>query len=861
MMQNKKQWWIEHWHIVLAFVIPFLIMLGVYASYGVYPFGDGSVLVLDLNGQYVSYFEAFRDAVLHGKSLLYSHSRSLSGEMLGIVAYYLASPFSLLVLMFPRANITEALFLMTLLKIACAGLTFALYLKRKPLPKTAVVMLSISYALSAYSVVQVMNIMWMDGVLALPLLMLSIEQLVEEHKTTLFTGVLIYLFITNYYIAYMTGILCFFYFMYYRLLINKRTVQQIVLFFRQTLIAILCTAWLLIPTAYSLTLGKSEFSKPNISLFSKFTFLDFFAKLLPSTYDSVNIEGLPFVYASILMLVFVIVYFANKTIPQRQRIVSGVFLIGLIVLMNVSVFDLAMHGFQNPNWLNYRYSFFVSFFGLSLCARALEHRAGITKSLVLKAVLGVGGFVILVQAMDYSFVSDESTIWLSLCSLFLYALFLSISTSSKRYRLFQGILILVMAGELTLNAITSLDRLDYEVLYSTRESYAPYMKEIRLPLSKIAYDDPGMYRIEKTFHRTVNDPMSLGIRGLSHSTSTLHAKAITLLQRLGFSARDHWTKYLGATPVTDAIFGVRYVLTKEIPVDYYELKFRLESISAYYNKYALSLGFGASKNVVSLDMNEQNPFVLQNKLLSRLVGWDDTDFFEEVAIQELVLENVSHSKIAGHDTYKEIDGSVNAQIEFILGPSANPIYAYFPSNYEREVNLWLDHEWLDTFFGNESYRIMSLGANNQVRSLIMTITNREVYLKENTPYFYQLNAEKFAQAMAILASQNLQLSSYSETKLEGSVSMNRDGVFFTTLPFEKGWSIAVDGKKVDYYEVADALIGFDLPAGEHRITMHFFPYGMKLGLLLGVIGLALWWWLNRLETSVAIIDESKYEQG
>ena len=48
----------EHKHIFWAFLIPFGIMLGIYAALGTYPFGTSSVLVLDLNGQYVYFFEA-----------------------------------------------------------------------------------------------------------------------------------------------------------------------------------------------------------------------------------------------------------------------------------------------------------------------------------------------------------------------------------------------------------------------------------------------------------------------------------------------------------------------------------------------------------------------------------------------------------------------------------------------------------------------------------------------------------------------------------------------------------------------------------------------------------------------------------
>ena len=112
-----------------AFLIPFVLLFCIYLSRAIYPFGNGSVLILDLNGQYVYFFAELRNKLLHGGSLLYSWSRSLGGEFLGIFAYYLSSPFSLITCLFPASHITEALLLMFMLKAGACGFSMALYLR------------------------------------------------------------------------------------------------------------------------------------------------------------------------------------------------------------------------------------------------------------------------------------------------------------------------------------------------------------------------------------------------------------------------------------------------------------------------------------------------------------------------------------------------------------------------------------------------------------------------------------------------------------------------------------------------------------------------------------------------------------
>lgn len=830
-------------YLLLAFVLPMVILMGVYMTFYVYPFGEGSVLVLDLNGQYVSYFEAFRQAFLEGGSLFYSWSSTLGGEFLGLAAYYLLSPFSLLTLIFPKEHITEAILLMTLMKLGAASLTMTYYVKKKGCEKDYAMLFGVAYGLCSYGVVQVMNLMWIDALILLPLWIMGIERLIDEKKMGLFLFSLVSLFITNYYIAYMLGLFGGLYFIYYCLkqgYNRKECASALGRFLIYTLIAILLCAWLLIPTAYSLTLGKTTFTTPDYSFRVKFDLLDFVTKLLPSTYDSVNVQGLPFIYCSLWGLYACILYFLNTAIDKKEKLCSLFLLVGIFLCMNLSTVDLILHGFQNPNWLNYRYAFVFPFIMLSLGSESLRHKEGIKDTHIYGVAFGLIACLALIQKLEFSYVSDLYSITLG-CVLILIYMALFLSHKAKVY-LVNTILLLVLCVELLSNTYTSLKALDKEVLYSTRESYIPVMEETRTILDMVAYRDPDFYRVEKSYHRTVNDPMSLQMMGISHSTSTLNAKAIKLLAQMGYSSRDHWSKYLGGTLVSDSLLGIRYVLSKdEIYPFGYEKDFSYEHIAVYKNPYALGILNGVYRDILEVDTDELSPLEQLNSIVSSMMGMTYTQFFKPMEPTDIYLENVSESSIASHTCYREIDSSLNAQVEYIL-PSSNghAVYAYFPSSYPREVNLWLNTEWLDTFFGNESTRIQSLGVTHEDTSLIMTITNSEVYLREEIPYFFYFDEELFKDTMQVLQQGVASIQSSSPTSLKATITINDDDMLcYTSIPYQKGWTIKVDGKKVDYYEVLDALIGFDLESGTHEIEMHFTPYGFKLGLLLGILGLVL----------------------
>ena len=61
----------------------------------------------------------------------------------------------------------------------------------------------------------------------------------------------------------------------------------------------------------------------------------------------------------------------------------------------------------------------------------------------------------------------------------------------------------------------------------------------------------------------------------------------------------------------------------------------------------------------------------------------------------------------------------------------------------------------------------------------------------------------------------------------------------TTIPYDKGWQVTVDGVPVEAYEVVDALLAFDVPDGEHTVTLRYAPREYKIGRVTGAIGLVL----------------------
>lgn len=163
-----------------------------------------------------------------------------------------------------------------------------------------------------------------------------------------------------------------------------------------------------------------------------------------------------------------------------------------------------------------------------------------------------------------------------------------------------------------------------DITFSTRDSYLSVILPLREKVEEIKAQDDGFYRIEKNFFRSVNDPMAVNMYGLSHSSSTLNARAIDMLGFFGFTSNGHYSRFSGNTPLTCDIFGVKYILdcagesTANIK--------SADDITVTENKDALPVGYLANSKLSKLELSKYDVFENQNALLNAMTG-GNREFF------------------------------------------------------------------------------------------------------------------------------------------------------------------------------------------------------------------------------------------
>ncbi len=835
----------------LAAIIPTIILFLAYIVFGVYPFGERSVLALDLNAQYVSYFEYMYDVFAGEENFFYSWSRSLSGEFFGLFAYYLASPFNFIVWLFPRELITEGLLTMILVKAAACGLSAAFFLKKKRgFSDYTTVLFSMMYALSGYFTAHSINPMWIDGMIALPFIIIGVELACDKRRIFPYVIPLVYIFYANYYIGYMAGIFSALYFLYYMLSGNtsarewKDKAAATAAYGFSSLAAILISCPIILPVYKSLELGKMADPSRDLSLHENFNLADMLIKLFPATYDTIRPEGLPMIYCGTTVLIFAVLYFISGKVSLRSRISGGVLLGVLALSMFVKPVDMLWHGGQVPVWMPYRYCFCLMFLLIAFGAESFENR----NSVKAKAVGGVfAAMLALLVFVDYS--SDKELIVLiPIIFLSVTAVVVAVNILFRNqiaYRIVTAFILAATVGlELFVNAEITFKNAHKDIYYSTRASYADDIPKTREVADKVKQLDSGFYRMEKTYHRTVNDPLSTGLYGISHSSSTYNAKALSLLKKLGYGARDHYSRYDGATMLTDDIFGVKYVLAKnEVTVPYKNTILTENEITVYSNDNALPIAFLADLDIVGSQLDFSSPFAAQETFARALSGGVE-QFYHPIYDYTFNSQNINIGSTTDyHSSYKKRTESEDASITYeVLMPESGEVYMYLPTNYERECGLYLNGEYLKNYFENENHSIVYLGnyKAGDTFTVELRLYKDALYILDTMFCYLDTAAlEQFNKTISAMNADTM-LERTGTAELSLTVNAAEDCALFASVPFEGGWKVLIDGEEAEILPaVDDTLMCVKVPSGEHTITMKFTPDGLTTGLILGAAGVVI----------------------
>ena len=831
----NREKWKEQMPLIMAFMIPLVIALAVCIDHGVYPFGERSILQVDMYHQYCPFFTELMEKIKSGESLLYSFDIGLGADFVTLYAYYLASPLNWLLLLCPKGSVIEFMTILTLLKFALCGLTFAYYLKcHYHVNRLSISIFATAYALSGYMAAYSWNIMWTDCLVLLPLIVLGLERLVKEERCSLYFVTLATAILSNYYIAITICIFLILYFVILFLECRQGKIKAILRFGWYSLLAGGCGAVLIIPEAMILGVtgsGTGSFPKTMEWYFNIMAELS--RHLLLSESYTTGRDHWPNLYCGVFVLLFFVLYLLNGGISWKKKLKRVLLVAFFVVSFANNMLDFIWHGFHFPEGLPGRQSFLYIFLLLVLCYEAYLHRketklwhvcvalladftflfAGYYGCIQLEVAEGTEAAEAVTEAAEVGihflgagFDRFDMTAIFLCC----YALIMVVMVLGNRNmrKLMSLSLFLLMLTEVTVHfdieGLGTTSRTGYMEGYQDYEYLLSVAKQKELEESKT---DAVFYRVEQLERRTKNDSAFYGFPSATQFSSLMNLDVSHIYQRMGMEGGKNFYCYNGATPVFSAMLSVKYILadnaSEESPLR--TLVAESGDTYLYENNYSLPLGY-----IVSSDVAE---------------NWEYQD----------------HGDITNINNLATLLGTTGSMLEAI--PCVNESGV---TTIEAEEDGYLYASYGKTDIGSLTEEVsdgrtkdFSKVSHNYVLDLgyvhagdVVSIKNTsEATLKAQA---YRLNLDAVETAYQTLSRQTMQLMKNDTTKIEGTIEVTEPGYLVISIANEDGWTLYVDGKEREPDVFAEAFISTYLEKGEHTIALHYETPGLRLGAVISL---------------------------
>lgn len=173
--------------------------------------------------------------------------------------------------------------------------------------------------------------------------------------------------------------------------------------------------------------------------------------------------------------------------------------------------------------------------------------------------------------------------------------------------------------------------------------------------------------------------------------------------------------------------------------------------------------------------------------------------------------------------------------------SENELYLNisFPRLVSTKMEIYVNGEYLSNYSANsffsEVLRLGSFPVGEEIQVSIICDGNELRLMGVNFSY---LDYETFASEFALIDTDDVIVNSISNGYVSISSDMVSGRTILTSIPYEQGWSLYVDGQKRDITVYQDALIGIDAGAGRHEIELVFVSPGLNTGAVISLLGIA-----------------------
>ena len=814
-------------------IILYLIYLAI-AKIG--PFGENSILKSDLYKQYAEFLAYYKDVLTGKGSLFMSWNMGMGNNFYTTFAYYLVSPLNLLVVFFSKENINTFIIITTLLKLILIYNSMIAFLEYRFKNKSrSAILFALAYTFSTYTIQYLFHIMWLDAIYMLPLMCIGIEKYLKNNKISTFIIISALNMLFNYYLGFITILFSGIYFIVRLIEQENITLKSKIIKFAVFVIGCMISfgiSMILFLPSFMQVKGTMKLQNRLVEIHKK-EFLNYF-NIIFNNHNQELEQQSGLIFSSTLTLILLPLYFTNKNISKKSKILSALLIIFMALPVISPILNKIWHGMTTPNCFYYRYAFCLIFYINMIAYQEYINREKISKkSLLIETVvflLILLGEIILINHGTWqnknvqinSVIISSIVVISTIILLFLQKSDKIRNKISKHIIKSITIVIFVIDIGISMNSYNTTNPDNYFTLKSVH-NYDNVINRI-LPPETDRHQERIIFNPDDN---SFNLSMKYDYSSIDYFTSSRNRTTLRNMYSLGYNVQREtalWITSDSGDWFNYSLAGVKYIITRENldndnKIYGYEYKRKYGEFNIYETQNTLPFAYITNSNQQPEEIDDPfyeqtiNPFEMQNNILKSIQN-SDTDY----------IENISNEK--SNITYN-VEALQNISIA-LFSDSNLELYKNNKKIFKDYSNIWERETGIRQIVNLEKGQKYTFKITQKIEKYDSNNDNIKIYV---------LNNHKIEKAIEHAKQVQIQKVTLEKDTVKANIQSEKEEYLTFQIPFDSGWRATINGQNTEIVKMNGAFLGVKLKKGNNEIKLTYIPRYFKISALLSLISI------------------------
>ena len=816
------------------------------------PFGENSILKSDLYKQYAEFLAYYKDVLTGKGSLFMSWNMGIGNNFYTTFAYYLVSPLNLLVVFFSKENINTFVIITTLLKLILIYNSMIAFLEYRFKNKSkSAILFALAYTFSTYTIQYLFHIMWLDAIYMLPLMCIGVEKYLKDSKISTFIIISALNMLFNYYLGFITILFSGIYFIV-RLIEQenitlKSKITKFTVFVIGCIISFGISMILFLPSFMQVK-GTMKLQNRLLEIHKK-EFLNYF-NIIFNNHNQELEQQSGLIFSSTLTLILLPLYFTNKNISKKSRILSALLIIFMALPVISPILNKIWHGMTKPNCFYYRYAFCLIFYFNMIAYQDFINREKISKKALLIEItlfllILVGEILLIKKGIWSNRKLQINSVIISATTLITIIILLYLQKSDKIHNnILKNIIkilitaIFVIDIGISMNSYNTTNPDNYFTLKSVH-NYDDVINRILPPETDRRQERIIFNPDDNSF----NLSMKYDYSSIDYFTSSRNRTTLRNMYSLGYNVQREtalWITSDSGDWFNYSLAGVKYIITREKlendnKIYGYEYKGKYGEFNIYETQKTLPFAYITNSNQQPEEIDDPfyeqttNPFEIQNKILKSIQNSDE-DYIENIKNEQSKIIK-SEKNIVKTDKEYEITYNVEAlqNISIALFSDSNlELYKNNNKIFKDYSNIWERETGIRQIVNLEKGQKYTFKITQKIEKYDSNNDNIKIYV---------LNNHKIEKVIEHAKQVQTQKVTLEKDTVKANIQSEKEAYLTFQIPFDSGWRATINGKNTEIIKMNGAFLGIKLQKGNNEIKLKYIPRYFKISALLSLISI------------------------